>query len=561
MIRNKMLHTLTIKNIALIEDLTIEFTRGLNVITGETGAGKSVILEALELVLGKRANSDYIRTGASQASIEAVFMIDRFPDCLIPLGIEQEEGCLVFRRELYRQGKSLSRINGQAVPLALCREAAGELIDFLIQHEQQEIYLPLKQENLLDTFSGLVPLGQELAQVYRLWREVKENAEAEFIAGRERLRRADNLRYQVEEIAKAGLRIGESEELLEEREWLSNAARLKELAFRGQMLLSGDDRSAVETVGEAAAITAEIAVYRRQLATYASSLKETTHLLVEAARELEHLVDQAEYDPHRIDAVESRLDLIDRLRRKYGDNVAEVLSYREKASQELEDLERKSEEASNLQSESERLEQEWTNTALRLQTLRDESARRLENEMILELGKLAMGETLFKVVFSPAAQTPNPRGLQEVEIHISPNPGEPLKPLARIASGGEAARVIFALKVLTAANEQVGTLFLDEVDTGVSGQALEAVAARLDYLSGHRQVLCITHQALVAAKGSAHHLIQKQVINNRANIRVIPLKGEERIKELARLVGGAPETAREHAVMLLDKRVGWNVTI
>ncbi|MEW6172145.1 MAG: DNA repair protein RecN [Bacillota bacterium] len=550
-----MLHTLTIKNIALIEDLTLELGPGLNVITGETGAGKSVILEALELVLGKRATSEYIRTGAGNASIEAVFMTDRIPDCLARHGIELEEGCLIFRRELYRQGKSLSRINGCAVPLTLCREAAGELIDFLIQGEQQEIYLPAKQEELLDTFAGLIPARLELAQVYRRWQEIKENAEAETIAGRERLRRADTLRFQVAEIDQAALRVGEVEELHDEREWLKNAARLKELALRGQMLLSGEDRSAVEIVGEAAAIVTEITGYRRQLETFAVGLKETTNLLVEAARELERLVDQAEYDPHRIDAIESRLDLIDRLRRKYGENIDEILAYRGKASKELEELEREAAEASDLQAEADRLEKEWANKARRLQTLREEAARRLENEMTAELTKLAMGKTLFKVVFSPAVETPNQRGVQEVEIHFSPNPGEPVKPMARIASGGEAARVFFALKVLTAANERVETLFLDEVDTGISGQALEAVATRLEFISRHRQVLCITHQAIVAARGRSHYLICKQVLDGRAIIRVVPLQEEDRLKELARLVGGSPDTAREHAIKLLAERM------
>jgi DNA repair protein RecN (Recombination protein N) len=542
-----MLHTLTIRNVALIEDLTLEFGPGLNVLTGETGAGKSVILEALELALGKRATGEYIRTGSEKAFVEAVFSVKETPACLTGAGIETEEGFLFFCRELYRQGKGLCRINGRAVPLALCREAAEGLVDFLGQGEQQVLYHPVKQGEIFDAFAGLSAARSELARIYQRWRAVKEKAETQARRNQERLRRADTLRYQIKEINAAALQPGEMEALLEEREWLRNAARLTEMALRGRNLLSGEERSAVETMGEAAGIVAEIARFRSGLKPYAEALSEAVQIAGEAARELEQLADQAEYSPERLDAVEERLEVIKKLGRKYGETVDEILRYREAAAAELQALEQEEEEGSLLQEEAERLRREWEEKAAELRAAREKAVPRLEERMSRELENLAMGKTTFKVVFQPLPETPNPRGLEEVEFYFSPNPGEPPKPLNRIASGGEAARAIFALKTLIAAGDRVDTLFLDEVDAGISGEALAAVADRLDYLAQHQQVLCITHQAVLAARAGVHYVIRKETRDERAVTRVVRLEGEARVRELARLVGGVPETALEHA--------------
>lgn len=551
-----MLRSLTIKNVVLIKDLTIEFKPGLNVITGEAGAGKSVILDALELALGKRASAEQIRTGAEKSVIEAVFAVDRVPACLAEYGIEPEEGHLSFLREIYRQGKSLCRINGQALPLFLCREASEELIDFLGQGEQQAVYSSAKHGEMLDAFSGLLGARSELARIYQQWRTVREKAEELMNESRARLRRVDMLQYEISEIDRAGFKPGEVEELFQEREWLQNAARLIELANRGRALLTGQEGSAVESVGEAAAITAQIARYRGELETHAANLREATLHITEAARELERLAAQDDYEPQRLDAVEARLDLFERLRRKYGDTIPDILRYREEAEAELEGLERGEKESTQLQVEGDRLKQEWTISAERLQAAREKAAILLEEKITRELAALAMGKTAFKVVFQPITDAPNPRGLQDVEFYFSPNPGEPLKPLTRTASGGEAARTIFALKVLTSDNDGLGTLFLDEVDTGVSGRALTGIAERLEFLSRKRQVICITHQAVVAGKGAVHFRIEKETVDGRAVTKVVPLTGEARLKEVARLVGGASETALEHAKKLLGQGCG-----
>ncbi|RPF49273.1 DNA replication and repair protein RecN [Thermodesulfitimonas autotrophica] len=547
-----MLRSLTIRNVALIDDLTVEFGPGLNVLTGETGAGKSIILEALMLALGKRAAADYIRTGAEKAVIEAVFAVQEVPQCLAESGIELEEGHLFFRRELYRQGKSLCRVNGHAVPLSLCREAAEELVEFLIQGEEQALLTPAKQLAVLDAYAGLGRLAGEVERLYRRWHAAREKAAAAAGAARARAREADTLRYQIAEIDRAAFRPGEIEELLREREWLLNAVRLTELGARARAFLTGEDHAAVESVGEAAAILAEIAKYREEMGYYAQALREAVALIVEAARELERLTDRAEHDPRRLDLVEERLELFRRLSRKYGETVEAILRFRAEAAAALETLVREEETTAGLEAEAERWLSEWQAAAARLQEGREEAARRLERAVEEELARLAMERTSFRITFAPVAQVPNPRGLQEVEFLFSPNPGEPLKPLSRIASGGEAIRTLFALKVLTAAADKVGTLFLDEVDTGISGRALEAVASRLNLLAARRQVLCITHQAVVAARGAVHYVITKEIAAGRAVVRVAPVSGAARVAEIARLVGGSPETAAEHARVLLE---------
>jgi DNA repair protein RecN (Recombination protein N) len=547
-----MLHTLAIKNIALIEDLTLDFEPGLNVLTGETGAGKSIILDALELALGERATVDRIRTGAVKAVVEAVFTVREVPACLKAAGIEADEGCLAFRRELYQPGRSNCRINGQAVPLALCREAAEQLVDFLVQGEHREIYLSSKQGEMLDAFAGLTGARQTLTKVYRRWAKAKEDAARHAEIHSERLRRADTLRYQTAEIDQAALREGEVEELLLEREWLLNAAQIVEKAVKGMALLAGRDNAAADMLGEAAVIMGEISRYKAEYKPYAEGISTATHLVKEAARELERLVDRTEYEPQRLDAVEKRLELLENLRRKYGPTVRDILGYREVAASELLTLDQQEKDAADLETEVEKLRSEWEACAGELRLARKKSALRLEKEIISELGALGMGRTLFRVVFRPVKDTPNPNGWDEVEFHFTPNPGEPLKPLINTASGGEAARTAFALKVLSAANDMVETLFLDEVDTGISGQTLEAVAVRLRHIAEQRQVLCITHQALIAASADNHHLIVKNMERGRSVIKVIPLKDkEDRIKELVRLVGGDPETARQHAARLL----------
>ncbi|MGQ9512040.1 DNA repair protein RecN [Thermodesulfitimonas sp.] len=547
-----MLRSLTIKNVALIDDLTAEFGPGLNVLTGETGAGKSIILEALMLALGKRAAADYIRTGATKAVIEAVFAVREVPQCLADNGIELEEGHLFFCRELYRQGKSLCRVNGHAVPLSLCREAAEELVEFLVQGEEQALLSPAKQLAVLDAYAGLGRLAGEVERLYRRWHTAREKAVAAADAARVRAREADTLRYQIAEIDRAAFRPGEIEELLREREWLLNAVRLTEMGARARALLTGDDHAAVESLGKAAAILTEIAKYREEMGPYARALQEAAALAVEAAREIERLTDEAECDPRRLDLVEERLELFRRLSRKYGETVEAILRFRAEAAAALETLTREEEMAADLEAEAARWLSEWQAAAVQLQEGREKAARRLERAVEEELSYLAMERTSFRVAFTPVPQVPNPRGLQEVEFLFSPNPGEPLKPLSRIASGGEAIRTLFALKVLTAAADKVGTLFLDEVDTGISGRALEAVASRLNLLAAQRQVLCITHQAVVAARGTVHYVITKEITAGRTTVRVTPVSGAARVAEIARLVGGAPETAAEHARVLLE---------
>ncbi|RDV83992.1 DNA repair protein RecN [Ammonifex thiophilus] len=547
-----MLLSLEIKDFVLIDHLYLEFGPGLNVLTGETGAGKSALLAALAFALGERASVECIRTGADKAVVEAVFAVEKLPSPLAEAGMEPEE-YLVFRREISRQGRSVCRVNGQILPLSLCRQAGGELVEFLGQGEAQELLSPHYQLSLLDRFGGLEERAKELERLYREWREVREELAALEAKREERAWRLDLLRHQIEEIERAALRPGEEEELLQEREWRRRAVELAEAARKTYELLGGEG-GAVEGVEEAEVLLSRLARYRPDLEPYLSELRHTASFLKDLADHLRQLAEELEADPARLEAVEERLALIRRICQKYRMSVEELLSFREAARQELSQLEHSEEELEELRKREELLRQAWKEKAQALQVAREEAARQLGQSLLVELARLELPKARFEVAFRPLADDqPRPRGLSEVEFLFSPNPGEPLKPFARVASGGEAARTLLALKSLVA-GEKGKTLCLDEVEAGVGGRALEAVAEKLSFLAKSYQLICITHQAVVAARADRHYLISKGVRKGRTYIRVTPLEGEERVEELARLIGGSRDTALLHARHLLAER-------
>lgn len=544
-----MLLSLEIKDFILIDHLHLEFGPGLNVLTGETGAGKSALLAALACALGERASVECIRTGADKAVVEAVFAVEKLPSSLVEAGMEPED-YLVFRREISRQGRSICRVNGQVLPLSICRQAGGELVEFLGQGEAQELFSPSYQLFLLDRFGGLEEQVEELERLYREWREVREELAALEAKKKEQAWRLDLLRHQIEEIERAALRPGEEEELLQEREWRRRAVELAETARKTHELLGGEG-GAVECVEEAEGLLSRLSRYRPDLEPYLPELRRTASFLKDLADHLRQLTEELEADPARLEAVEDRLAFIRRICQKYRMSVEELLSFRETARQELSQLERSEEELAGLQEKEKLLRQVWKKEAQALQAAREEAARQLEQALLTELARLELPKARFQVAFHPLTDDqPRPKGLAEVEFLFSPNPGEPLKPFARVASGGEAARTILALKSLVA-GEKGKTLCLDEVEAGVGGRALEAVADKLSSLAKNYQLICVTHQAVIAARADLHYLISKEVREGRTYIRVTPLKGEERVEELARLIGGSRDTALVHARRLL----------
>ncbi|MQL52083.1 DNA repair protein RecN [Desulfofundulus thermobenzoicus] len=559
-----MLLSLDIQDFGLIDGQTIAFTPGLNVLTGETGTGKSIIIEALQLALGGRARSEFIRTGRERARVTAMFDIGGLPaveQLLLDAGIPlEEDGTLILSRELAASGRHTCRINGQVVTLGTYREAALHLVDIHGQHENQSLFNPDVHRDLLDRFGGLWPLREEVAALYRQWQKVKTRLEDLRRGARDRLQRMDMLAYHVEEIDRAQLSPGEDEELVRERNRLANAEKIAALAARSYAALHGGEDGfpgVLDLLGQASRDMDELGGVDAALLPLAESLHNVLYQVEDVCRELSQYRDGIEYNPERLQLVEERLSRIRELKRKYGDSVEEILHYRQEAAAELEALQSGEENAAALEEEAARREREWQEKAGALSAARRRIAGRLQEDVTRELADLEMGRVNFQVLFE---ELPGPAasGRDRVEFLISPNPGEPLKPLARIASGGELSRIMLATRSILAAVDELPTLVFDEVDTGIGGRTLQAVAEKLASIALSRQVICVTHSVQIASFARTHWRIFKQVENGQTCTRVEMLDKEGRLAELARMLGGreVDGLAMDHARYLLEKARG-----
>jgi len=556
-----MLQRLVVQNFALIDDLEIEFGPGLNVLTGETGTGKSLLIDALQVVLGRRASAGYVRTGVARAYLEAVFDLQGRETVAAPLaaaGIEPDEGLLILNRELGANGKSLYRINSRTVPVSLYREIGQRLVDFHGQGEQQLLLREARHGELLDQ-SG----GPELQEAVRLltqtFRELaaarKALADCQATA-MERARRLDVLRFQVEEIDRAGLEPGEEERLRKERDFLAHAESIARLADESyQVLYGGEDyaEAAVAQIGRALKNLHELNRLSGALRESAETLEAVLSQVQEVARELAAVRERAAFDPQRLDAVEARLALIENLKRKYGVTVEEILAFREEAAAERDRLLGSEAEVEGLQDRIASLCKEWEGLAARISALREQAARELERRVTRELKTLELGSVQFRVDLRPL-EGPNARGGEEAVFLFSANPGEPPRPLARVASGGELSRIMLALKTILAALDETPTLIFDEVDAGIGGRALQAVGEKLLAIGRYRQVVCVTHAARIAAYADRHLRIAKAASDGQTRTLIAVLDADDRLEELARMLSGGrriTETARKHARELL----------
>lgn len=569
-----MLSEITIEQFALIEQLHLQFGGGLNVLTGETGTGKSIILDAVQAVLGGRVPTDMVRSGQQRAVVEAVFDLTDAPQkaaSLREMGIPVEEDLLlVVRREIARTGRGSIRLNGRTATAGMLRDAADGLVDLHGQHEHQSLLQVEKHLDLLDQYGGsllkkegksldmldryggdpLLALREQIAGVVRDLNRVQD--EIRHLVGdeRDRARREDLLRFQVEELTNAQLKEGEEEELEAERQVLAHAGKLKlaaEAAYTDLYEGDGQQLSATDLLGR-------VKENLEDVLRHDPSLGETVDL-VDAAlvhvQEASHLLaayrDRIDDDPERLNRVEARLDLINSLRRKYGDSVPEMLQYLKEIQEELNRLEHSQELIDKLQAEEEALGRRAEELAEQLTRARREAARELSSRVERELADLGMPHAKFAVSVEQPAQASyhnvTPRGWDRVEFLFSPNPGEPLKPLAKIVSGGEMSRIMLALKVILARVDGVPTLVFDEVDTGISGRAAQAVAEKLTRIAGDRQVLCVTHLPQVAAMADTHFQISKTAEEGRTITRVALLDEAGRAAELARMIGGAALSA------------------
>jgi DNA repair protein RecN (Recombination protein N) len=566
----EMLTELLIRNLAIIDEVQVPFRQGFNVLTGETGAGKSIIIHALNFLVGGKSDVDLIRTGAETMLVEAVFDLSKCPQMkavLEEVGFEPDDETLILSRELSKAGKSRCRVNGRAATVAMLKQIGKALVDIHGQHEHQSLLEPANHLRFLDAFGSedLMALKERYTNLYRQLMQVERELTELQRSERERMQRLDLLRYQAEEIDRANLKEGEEEELLQERQLLANAERIAErVSYAVRQLM--DDGGSLDSLGEAIQALKEIAELDLSLREWHNSLSQAFDTIQEIGFELERYASRIEFDPERLEEVESRLDLLKILKRKYGDSVSAILQYRQQIEQELQRLETSEERLEILQREREQLRRELAETAKALSEARQEIARQLERTVQNHLKALMMERARFKVAID---RLPDPNGLQlpegtfafgrdgidQVEFLISTNPGEPLKPLAKIASGGEISRTMLALKASLQRTHEIPVLVFDEIDVGIGGKTAEAVGEKLREVSRYAQVLCVTHLPQIAALADWHLQVEKITEGKRTRVIVTPLEYEERVKELARMLSGKQITqaSLQHAQELLQR--------
>ncbi|HEV8309107.1 MAG TPA: DNA repair protein RecN [Methylomirabilota bacterium] len=566
-----MLKELRIRNLAIIDAVTIPFSPGLNILTGETGAGKSIMIDALTLLLGERAQpTETIRTGAESATIEAVFTLPRkspVPALLDAHGFALDEGQLVVRRELVRGGRGRAFLNDSNATLSVLEKLGEALVEVHGQHESQALLRPSRHLDLIDAFGGLGILREKLRQRYEEWQTVAAELADLTAAARDKASRLELYQTQIAEIEAARLQPGEEETLREERKRLQNAERLAEGATAAYTHLYDDPGAAAARLGQATAALRELAKVDPSLAATVQALDVSAVQLDEAVRALRSYRDTIVFDPPRLDEIERRLDEVGRLRRKYGDTVEVVLAARDQMAAELDKLTHGDEQSRQLGERLEKLRTELGTRAADLSARRGQAAAQLENLVTAELTELDIDKPVFKVRFSrepagegeiavgPEGWRLQARGVDQAEFLFSPNPGEEPKPLARIVSGGELSRTMLALKVILAASDAVPVLIFDEVDAGIGGKTADIVGRKLRQVARTRQVLCITHLPQIACYADHHLLAEKRVEEDRTVTTVTVLGKEERVREVARMLGGesVTETSLQHAVELIGQ--------
>ena len=556
-----MLEHLHIRNVALIKESEISFGDGLNILTGETGAGKSMIIDSLQFALGGRAGKDFLRHGEKQAAVEALFSVQSqaLTEKLAENGIAPEEdGTLLITRTLSEAGKSVCRINGSTVTVGMLKEIAEDMIDIYGQHEHQSLLNPVKHIRLLDRFCG-AGFGEAMEEYKNSRQRLKDlEKQLTILIGDEsqREQRMDMLLFQKEEIEAAELQEGEEDALLEQKKRLSSMERLIRLTGESVTLLyDGDDRapSACDQLGDALAKLQEAAEYDAALSPLADALADGYAAVEDCARELKREAEEQEADPEELERIEERLQLFYKLKRKYGGSIEAVLEFYEKAVQELEFLSNSSEKATELSAKKAAEEKRLSALAETLTARRRATAEQVEEQIETALHDMEMKHARFHIQIEEKADW-GADGKDKVEFLISANAGEPLKPLAKIASGGEMSRVMLALKTVLVDADEIGTFIFDEIDTGVSGRTARRVGEKMRFLGGKRQLLCITHLPQIAAMADNHFLIEKESDAGETVTRVTALDEEGAVREVARLMNDVTETTLAAARELLAEK-------
>ena len=551
-----MLSSLQIENVAVIQKANVHFEKGLNVLTGETGAGKSILIDSINAILGNRTSKDLVRTGAAKAVIRAAF--ENVPpavlDSLEKAGYERSEA-LLLSREITAEGKSTCRINGMPATAAILRELCGGLININGQHDSVGLLNPAHHESILDAYAQNRTEYQEYYAVYRELVKIKRELDAQITDESEKQRRIDLLSYQVQEIEDAALTAGEEQTLESRRKVLSNASTIRDRIAQCYALLSGDDETpgAVDLLGEASNAVDAAAQLDGALSTSAGQLLDLYYNAKDAAADLIGRLDAYETNDAELDEIEQRIDLIYKLKRKYGDTVEDIIAFGQKAREELELIQSSQERVEHLQAEQHRLyvlarEKAETLTQTRLKAFEELNKRISGTLDFLNMPGVRM--TLHHAR-GPLAS----HGQDSIEFYISTNPGEAPKPLAKIASGGELSRITLAIKNAMADKDAVPTVIYDEIDSGVSGKAASRIGEVLRQSAEGHQILCITHTAQIAALADCHLLIQKNIANERTYTEIHPLDEDGRVDALAHLISGdhVTELSRANAREMLEQ--------
>ena len=544
-----MLQSLYLENIALIEKLGIELFPGFNVLTGETGAGKSIIIDAVNFVLGERTSRDLIRNGAARAKVEAVFNLnegDAAFAALDALGIEYDGNELILSRELSAAGRNACRVNGTLVPVASLKSVSDTLVDIHGQHEHQALLDAENHISYLDAYchAESLPIIEKIDAIVSRRNELMLKRNSGFSSEREREREMDMLRYQIEEIASANLEAGEEERLNAEKTVLLNAERIRTALETAHMALSGaEEGSALSAIDTARRSMRDIAALNKDYEALGDKIEELYYAAEDISFVLRDTSENVESDMQRLEEIEQRLKLISDLKRKYGRTVEDVIDFGKDAGTKLNELENAEALAAELDAKLDKLKAEYNVAADELSKVRRAAGDRLKRDVLNELKDLGMAKAMFDVALSDASGgEPRKGGRETAEFMLSANPGEPLKPLEKVASGGELSRIMLCFKSIFADNDRVPTLIFDEIDTGISGRTAAVVGEKMLGIAKKHQVICVTHLAQIAALAEAHLMVRKYDDGKNTFVETRQLNEEEKVQRIAQMMDGESDS-------------------
>lgn len=551
---------MTIKNFAIIESLSLTFQEGMTVLTGETGAGKSIIIDALGLLVGGRGSADFIRHGEERLELQGLFALaeDNLAcrNALIENGIDASDDMVVLERSLFRSGKNSCRINGKLVTTVLLRQIGSKLIDIHSQHEHQELMNEEFHLSLLDRFASdkIKPALTKYQTNFKEYQTIEKEWQNWTKNERELAQRLDMLRFQQQEIENADLQAGEEDRLLEQKNILANFEKLNENLQGAYAAIQGEP-GGLEFVGEAMRQMETAASIHTDYKAVSEAISSSYYMLEDSMSQIRQSLDQLEFQPEELNQIESRLNDLNQLKRKYGKTIEDIIQYEQEISSEMEKLTDSESHVGHLETKLATLKTELTKQAATLTDIRKKAAVTLEKQIKQELNQLYMEKAIFSVRFEANKMELTELGQDSVVFYMSTNPGEPLKPLAKIASGGELSRMMLALKTIFSRHQGITSIIFDEVDTGVSGRVGQAIAEKIYAVSVGSQVLCISHLPQVAAMANHHYYITKKVQNKRTTTSVTVLKGVENVEEISRMIAGieVTELTKQHAKEMIEQ--------